>query len=396
MAANNEPNPTLLLSRLCLSALLTLAGASAFTFPNENRHSYALTAVSDSTQDSNIDSPGDTASETQRVTKYSSSTSTSPITYSAYSKDNIGQLEDKFSDHYKQASYKSQAWNEESNEFLLQSLDTDVVDMDIFQEESRMDNLSESYSPSFRDEFPCLKCRCYLTFQRFIIASCNSSIAEIKASLPNATRQLTISNSSMKVFQAKDFVQYGSLHNLLVMKNKRLHAIANSSLNSKVLAVKLLDLSFNAITDIKDGSFKMFPRLLELNLAHNHIRGISTFAFEGLGNLQHLNLSQNNISVLINGSLDHFKNLKVLDLSSSNILRSFMPGVFSKLANLRILFLNGNLRNSTSYPNKEIARLTNLIFLSIDGISSNITLGPEIKALRRLLTLHVRCSKQTE
>ncbi|CAG5121970.1 unnamed protein product [Candidula unifasciata] len=260
---------------------------------------------------------------------------------------------------------------------------------DVLKAGSRPDELLRSFRDNFKDCFRCLPCHCYFTFLQDIVASCNSQIDQIKAVLPNDTNQLTISNSSMGIFDATCFLQFHSLRVLTVSKNKKLSTIANSSDSSHVLAVTILHLDSNSVNKIMDRSFVMFPNLLFLDLKHNQIKTISRLTFDGLTNLKYLNLSRNPLSVLSNGSFDHFQQLEILDLSCDKIWNLITPGLFSNLSSLHSLFMNGNCFYAKGYPNEEMGRLTNLTVLSIAGISGKVTLGPEMKNLTKLVRLHV-------
>ncbi|CAG5121969.1 unnamed protein product [Candidula unifasciata] len=339
--------------------------------------------------------PEDTHSITQAdtVVLHLQSTPRNPVKHSTFFQKH-DELKTVFSGNVKHVSTNLPHRNKELSSPILHSLINNAAEFhqDVFPEGSKIHELTDFLQAKYRDEFRCPPCQCYYTFSGSLIASCNSSIHEINEDLSKETQQLTISNSSLKVFQATDFLQYHNLYNLSVTHNAALNMIANISEKIQMLTVTSLNLTSNKITQIMDRSFTMFSNLQSLSLQGNQVEIITTLTFEGLTNLEYLNLVRNRVSVLIKGAFDHLKNLKVLDLSRNCLNASFMPGVFSNLVYLQKLYINGDTVLTKRYPNEEIGRLTNLTFLSIDAISKHVILGPDIKNLTKLVTLHVGLS----
>ncbi|KAG8433848.1 hypothetical protein GDO86_012280 [Hymenochirus boettgeri] len=105
--------------------------------------------------------------------------------------------------------------------------------------------------------------------------------------------------------------------------------------------LKYLNVSYNYITVLNEGSFENLPYLLTLRLHHNGILHIDRGAFDNLTFLEELNLSFNNISSLPKDVFRGLSNLTSLYLNQ-NFLSSIDPEAFSPLINMQTLNLSSN------------------------------------------------------
>jgi Leucine-rich repeat (LRR) protein len=103
------------------------------------------------------------------------------------------------------------------------------------------------------------------------------------------------SNLKLKDFKRRDYVSLACWKHLVQLK------ISNSALcelEEKALPenVKILDLSNNKISDIKQRAFNKLYQLIDLNLSDNIIQAIDQYIFCDLDNLQELNIKNNQIT----------------------------------------------------------------------------------------------------
>lgn len=134
--------------------------------------------------------------------------------------------------------------------------------------------------------------------------------------------------------------------------------------------ISLLDLSYNNITTLENGSFVKAANLTAstirwLYLQNNRLKNMSSDAFEGLHNLLYLNLSWN---MLV------WK-------------RSFGEGVFRPLISLTHLNLKVNHFESSEDLDVELSYLRNLRGLLLSPSSSNFNFGPKFQTLFNLSLL---------
>ncbi|BFZ25276.1 hypothetical protein BsWGS_28315 [Bradybaena similaris] len=249
-----------------------------------------------------------------------------------------------------------------------------------------------------KDKFKCYRCRCYVTLDEFVVATCNENTRldfnRIKSALRNDTANLTIINSNINAFMAQDFANLTLLKSLILSRNKVLSAVVNTSQLTPSIPLTHLGLSDNKIRTISDRSFNAMPQLLTLVLSNNNITCVSRFTFQGLYQLQQLNLSNNGIQLIEKGSFDDIVGLRILDLSSNIGLAykiQLLPDMFKRLASLSQFYIERNYDSGTTYPNELIAGMRNLTELSIDLIGQDVILKPEMKFLKNLAVLDVGC-----
>ncbi|XP_060551778.1 G-protein coupled receptor GRL101-like [Ruditapes philippinarum] len=105
--------------------------------------------------------------------------------------------------------------------------------------------------------------------------------------------------------------------------------------------IVLLDMNYNGIRIIPDGSFKSLWRLFTLNLENNLIENISNGTFKGLTNLRTLYLSGNKIREITPLGFIGLSNLHHLNLSYQ-ALEKLSLNTFTGLRNVRTLNLSHN------------------------------------------------------
>ncbi|XP_020278724.1 chaoptin [Pseudomyrmex gracilis] len=106
--------------------------------------------------------------------------------------------------------------------------------------------------------------------------------------------------------------------------------------------IKVLDLSYNNISDIMKYYFKPVEfSLTHLYLSNNELRNITQYLFGNMPHLQWLDLSRNDLLELDFDCFKNTKNLQVL-LLSWNDITDIPPEVFRPLKKLRIVDLSHN------------------------------------------------------
>lgn len=103
----------------------------------------------------------------------------------------------------------------------------------------------------------------------------------------------------------------------------------------------VLDISFNAFSQIKIGDFKDLSSLIYLNITTNKISWIEDGALDSLSNLTHLNLASNKLNRISSGVLYGLTNLLELRLDGNNI-EDIEESAFINLQNLKVLNLTKN------------------------------------------------------
>ncbi len=82
---------------------------------------------------------------------------------------------------------------------------------------------------------------------------------------------------------------------IVILQNNMLKSVPVGYLSNILLVI---DLSFNQVTQIHTGEFKLLYNLHELRLQHNLLKLIQPLTFYGLSSLQKLVLASNRISTL--------------------------------------------------------------------------------------------------
>ena len=140
--------------------------------------------------------------------------------------------------------------------------------------------------------------------------------------------------------------------------------------------LETLDLSDNNIVIIKNGAFNDIPRLKKLFLDHNRLSNYNGEFFANMGNdtdLHHLDLSYNELNYLYDGSFSFLPNLKTMDFSHNKF--SFFPTDFVRdLKQLDSLNLSHNLIKALAeedFANFDMLRTLDLSHNEIDMVSDD-------------------------
>ncbi|GAA0785895.1 hypothetical protein GCM10008909_15320 [Hathewaya limosa] len=163
----------------------------------------------------------------------------------------------------------------------------------------------------------------------------------------------------------------------LELNSKRIKDITRlKNLGSKVTE---LNLGFNEISDIKEGTFDNIINVEKLSLTHNEIKSLPNNIFDKLTKLRNLDISENNLKDLPEELFKNLENLEELSIRECNI-EELPDGIFKNLKNLRTLSLVGN---KLSHIPKAIFELNNLESLYI---SENMLeeLPKELSNLKKL------------
>ncbi|XP_059164110.1 toll-like receptor 4 [Physella acuta] len=135
--------------------------------------------------------------------------------------------------------------------------------------------------------------------------------------------------------------------------------------------------------------------LTQLYLDHNNLTSIPNQTFCNYTQLRILDLSYNQISELYPQSFQCMTKLTCLTLQSNNLVMkvdAFPPGIFKPLQSLHFLKLNNNTFNTTNktyqYPDQQLSDLRNLTTLYLDGLfNKNFSAGFASMSSLRNLTL---------
>ena len=146
---------------------------------------------------------------------------------------------------------------------------------------------------------------------------------------------------------------------VIILQNSVLQSVPRGHLSSTLLIV---DLSFNQITQIHPGEFKMLYNLHELRLQHNLIDVIRPLTFFGLSSLQKLVLTSNRISNLSENSFLGMYNLVLLQLDN-NAIKYITACTFRGLHAIEALTLKRN--NLTEINSAMLCGLENVRYLDL-------------------------------
>ncbi|XP_069722205.1 amphoterin-induced protein 3 [Phaenicophaeus curvirostris] len=161
-----------------------------------------------------------------------------------------------------------------------------------------------------------------------------------------------------------------------------------------------LDLSHNALAQLRDRWLAALPRLEALHAGHNHIQELSPHAFHNASRLRYLDLSSNHLRAVETHYFDALLSLEELLLYNNRIKR-VDENAFARLSGLRKVYLSWN--NLTTFPFRSVQGLGNYSLRTLDLSSNSLSSIPvqELAALpeniRNGLYLHnnpIRCSCQ--
>lgn len=172
-----------------------------------------------------------------------------------------------------------------------------------------------------------------------------------------------------------------SLQRLIIKNNKIRRIDSEIQFYAELIYV---DLSYNHLFNIPQGTFAYQRKLTELHLNHNKIGSISNRTFIGLDSLTILNLNGNFLDELNNNVFQMLGKLEELNLGQNRIAK-IEPRAFEGLQSLRVLYLDDN--NLNTVDSKIFTPLTNLAELFI-GTNSFTSIPhnafQELKGLQRL------------
>ncbi|XP_064615734.1 toll-like receptor 13 [Liolophura sinensis] len=135
-----------------------------------------------------------------------------------------------------------------------------------------------------------------------------------------------------------------------------------------------LDLSWNLLETITNGSFRILSRLISLSLNHNKLVRLEPSAFEGLSQLRFLDLSNNRFVL---------------------VYESYPPTVFHPTQKLEILNMDENSPGYSSrayqFPDEIFSSLISLKKLTVDEPLHNVSFGPGVMSMSQLKSLSVYC-----
>ena len=159
--------------------------------------------------------------------------------------------------------------------------------------------------------------------------------------LPIDVLMLDLSGVGMGVQQV-DYLKYiCGFTNLTFLNISENEIVGTQDLFCSIPSLKVLDLSRNAITVIRNTSFTNIMMLTHLYLNGNYITVIESSSFSALKELRTLDLSDNNILGLQIDTLSGLTNLKYIKLANNKI--SFiLAGAFSGLQSLESIDLSRN------------------------------------------------------
>ena len=152
---------------------------------------------------------------------------------------------------------------------------------------------------------------------------------------------LTIQASNLEDIEENAFEgTHQKLHTLSIHNSPRLKIVPRAV--SKVAALKRLDLSNNAISEIYAYTFFGSAKLSFLNLEANRLTTMAENAFLGLENtLRELNLKDNRFQMFPMSAVKILKKLQSLNLADNSIT-NITAEPFTRLETIRFLDLNGN------------------------------------------------------
>ncbi|KAG4079776.1 hypothetical protein HA402_014907 [Bradysia odoriphaga] len=187
-------------------------------------------------------------------------------------------------------------------------------------------------------------------------------------------KNLSTLDLSLNQFESIPASLFQPLENLqtLYLRYANLSVINNQWFTSNV-RLNSLNLASNRIS-VSEDSFNGLEGLRILNLDYNAISEIPSHAFEPLRHLQHLFLIGNTVSELQENSFSKLESLEILDIGE-NPISAIADGAFRGLDNLNVLSMS-NCRlqqlNSTTFEHLRNLTFISLNFNQIEALPQNI------------------------
>ena len=108
--------------------------------------------------------------------------------------------------------------------------------------------------------------------------------------------------------------------------------------------IKILDVSFNQLSEIPRNTFPKLYELCSINFSHNNLTKIYRSVFAPLFSIRHINFSHNHIEKLESSTMGKVPTILTLDFSY-NRLKKIKRGAFGGLVSLRTIFLVSHTLN---------------------------------------------------
>ena len=147
---------------------------------------------------------------------------------------------------------------------------------------------------------------------------------------------LSLVHNSILFLEENAFQGLTSLVELDLSNNSLLDISYHKTIFSDLISLKILNLAFNHLTTIKEGTFDQLLKLEELYLNRNNMRSIQTGAFPALNSLNILTLNNNKLSNVHPQIFRLLSNLQTLNIGH-NLLRVLPSDIFRGLKYLEIL-----------------------------------------------------------
>ena len=166
----------------------------------------------------------------------------------------------------------------------------------------------------------------------------NAHYSEGATLIPSVYRRYFVVNFNPEIRNLK--IAPGRLDKISLRGNNL--KFLSSTIFDEITGLRVIDLSFNQLSNIPEGIFDKTSGLVSVRLTNNNLTRLSGKTFKNLLNLRKLDVSSNYIRILRNGFLsDKQENLEVINFER-NLLRvveaeAFPRGVFNalKIINLR-------------------------------------------------------------
>ncbi|XP_041980034.1 toll-like receptor 7 [Aricia agestis] len=201
---------------------------------------------------------------------------------------------------------------------------------------------------------------------------------------------LDLGQNNLKVIPPDVFCALDNLQLLNITRNKIKSVDRLGFGKTCGSSLQSLDVSFNEIKSLSDESeITGFRRLQELKLQNNNISDISSEIFNGLISLRILNISYNKLQFIPEGTFANTKELREMYLNN-NMLFELAKGVFHRLEQLLVLDLSNNQLSSAHIDGGTFIGLIRLVILNLSNNALTRIDGKTFKDLFFLQILDLR------